>query len=238
MAEAPIFSDSFVDDLPDDGLLAARALYLRFGQAVALLKNKKAEEVDHLYLDALGLLAVWGRNVGQKFPLEPTQALGPVPSSNIDAIRKAVEGWHQSVETAIVRRASAAAEEKYEARLGSGFAYEFKEDDLSRLQELINQLRDQIASCEALGDEHRRRLLARLERLQAELHKRVADLDRFWGLIGDAAVAAQLVGDAAKPIVETVYMMTGVIWKVTCIAHNLAPSPVPTLPPPGSKLEA
>ena len=49
------------------------------------------------------------------------------------------------------------------------------------MQHLINELRDQISKTEALEQEHQQRLLHRLERLQAELHKKMSDLS----LLGD-----------------------------------------------------
>lgn len=70
---------------------------------------------------------------------------------------------------------------KFKATLGTSFCYEFSQGDMDRVQLLVNQIRDLISSSEDLETDHQRRLLMRLEKLQSELHKRMPDLDRFWG---------------------------------------------------------
>ncbi len=55
--------------------------------------------------------------------------------------------------------------------------------------------------------EHQQRILKRLEKLESELHKKVSDLDKFWGLIGDADVAIRKFGKNAKPIVDRIKEM-------------------------------
>lgn len=110
---------------------------------------------------------------------------------------------------------------RYAAALKAGFAYEFSKGDLERVQELINELREQIAESNALEDEHRRRLLKRLESLQAEVHKRVSDLDRFWGLVGDAGVVLGKLGKDAKPIVDRVKEIAAIVWRTQARAEEL-----------------
>lgn len=100
------------------------------------------------------------------------------------------------------------------------FSYEFSQGDLERLQELINQIRHQISAA-GLEDEHKQRLLARLEKLQSELHKKVSDLDRFWGLIGDAGVVLGKLGEDAKPIVDRVREVAGIVWKTQARSEEL-----------------
>jgi len=55
----------------------------------------------------------------------------------------------------------------FKAFLGSGFSYEFSQGDLERVQVLVNQVRDLISQSHGLEKDHQRRLLARLEKLQA-----------------------------------------------------------------------
>ena len=72
-------------------------------------------------------------------------------------------------------------------KLGKGFFYEFSSGDIDKIQNLINLLREEITKAKFIEDNHKQRLLKRLEKTQSEIHKKVSDLDRFWGLIGDAA---------------------------------------------------
>lgn len=105
--------------------------------------------------------------------------------------------------------------------LGSGFSYEFSQGDLEKLQTLINQVRDLISNAKGLERDHQRRLLARLEKLQTELHKKVSDLDRFWGLIGDAGVVLGKLGKDAQPLVQRVKEIADIVWQTQSRAEEL-----------------
>lgn len=114
-----------------------------------------------------------------------------------------------------------ATEARFRAALSNSFAYEFSQGDLDRIQTLISELRQQISASESFEAEHQQRLLRRLEKLQSELHKRVSDLDRFWGLIGDAGVAIGKFGTEAKPIVDRIREITQIVWRTQSHAEEL-----------------
>lgn len=122
----------------------------------------------------------------------------------------------------------ASIKDQYRTALKANFAYEFSQGDLERVQSLINELRTHISSASGLENEHRRRLLARLEKLQSELHKRVADLDRFWGMVGDAGVVLGKLGKDAKPIVDRIREIADIVWRTQSRAEEL---PSGTKPP-------
>lgn len=111
--------------------------------------------------------------------------------------------------------------DKYKTAINSTFAYEFSQGDLDRIQILVNELREQISSTDKLDEKHRQRLLARLEKLQSELHKRVSDLDRFWGLVGDAGVALGKLGADAKPIVDRIREVSEIVWRTQARTEEL-----------------
>lgn len=118
----------------------------------------------------------------------------------------------------------------YKSALKSSFAYEFSQDDIDRIQILINELRKHITGMDNLSDDHKTRLLKRLENLQSELHKRLSDLDRFWGMVGDAGVALGKLGDDAKPIVDRIKEMSQIVWCTQARAEKLPNnSPYPLL---------
>jgi hypothetical protein len=122
----------------------------------------------------------------------------------------------------------ASIRDQYKAALKSNFAYEFSHGDLERIQDLINELRSQIVNVSALENTHKQRLLSRLEKLQSELHKRVSDLDRFWGMIGDAGVVLGKLGNDAKPIVDRIREIADIVWRTQSRAEEL---PSGTKPP-------
>jgi hypothetical protein len=114
--------------------------------------------------------------------------------------------------------------------LGGGFLYEITPSDLERLQTLLDECRALITASDRFGPDHKRRLLRRLERLQAELHKSVSDLDRFWALVGEAGVALGKFGRDAKPLVDRIREITGIVWRSQARAEDLPGStPLPLL---------
>ena len=110
---------------------------------------------------------------------------------------------------------------RYTSLLRSSFAYEFSQGDLDRIQVLINELRNHITDCKEFEDGHKRRLLKRLECLQLEIHKRVSDLDKFWGLIGDGGVVLGKLGNDAKPIVDRIKEIAEIVWKTQARTEEL-----------------
>lgn len=125
-----------------------------------------------------------------------------------------------------VRNSSA----KFEALFSRESLYEFSEGDLERIQILINELRDHISVSEDFDDDHRQRILKRLERLQGELHKRTSDLDRFWGLIGDAGVVLGKFGRDSKPIVDRIKEIAEIVWRTQARGERLSSTvPFPQL---------
>ncbi len=105
--------------------------------------------------------------------------------------------------------------------LTSRFCYEFSQGNLERIQTLINELRESIAKTDDLEKEHQQRLLRRLETMQAEIHKKMSDLDRFWGLIGDAGVVLGKLGTDAKPIVDRIREIATIVWVTQSRAEEL-----------------
>jgi len=109
----------------------------------------------------------------------------------------------------------------YSVTLTNGFGYEFTDGDLKRIQQLINQLREMVSANTELDDGHKQRMLKRLEKMQAELHKKMSDISRFYELMGDAGVALGKLGEGAKPIVEAIKELAGIAWKSQARAEQL-----------------
>ncbi|OCH17757.1 hypothetical protein A6E05_13640 [Aliivibrio sp. 1S165] len=110
---------------------------------------------------------------------------------------------------------------RYAHKLKSTFAYEFSQGDIDRIQHLITELREHISQSTMIEEDHKHRLLKRLEKLQSELHKRVADLDRFWGLVGDAGVVLGKFGNDAKPLVDRIKEIANITWNTQKRAEEL-----------------
>lgn len=108
--------------------------------------------------------------------------------------------------------------------LDKGFFYEFTDGDLKRIQIIINELREQIGESELFEEDHRRRLLRRLEALQSEMHKKMSDVDRVWGLVGDAGIVIGKFGKDAKPFVDRIKELSQIAWKTQARAEELPSS--------------
>ncbi|MFJ5490297.1 hypothetical protein ACIPT9_03300 [Pectobacterium carotovorum] len=110
--------------------------------------------------------------------------------------------------------------------LEKGFFYEFTDGDLNRIQLIINELREYISDSELFEDNHRGRLLKRLEALQSEMHKKMSDIDRIWGLVGDAGVVIGKFGKNSKPFVDRIKELSQIAWKTQARAEELPSSSV------------
>lgn len=114
-----------------------------------------------------------------------------------------------------------ALKKNFSINLANGFAYEFTDGDINRIQELINELRNMLTSDSALDEGHKRRLLKRLEDLQKELHKRVSNLSNFYNLLGDFGVVIGKLGKDAKPFTDRIGEIMGYAWKSQARAEQL-----------------
>jgi hypothetical protein len=74
------------------------------------------------------------------------------------------------------------------------------------------------------SDLHRARLLRRLESLQSEMHKKMSDVDRIWGLVGDAGIVIGKFGKDAKPIVDRIKELSQIAWKTQARTEELSSS--------------
>ena len=88
--------------------------------------------------------------------------------------------------------------------------------------------------CVQLSEDHRLRLLRRLERLQSELHKRVADLDRFWGILVEAGVMLGRFGKDVKPLTDRIREISQIVWTTQAASLGL-PSTTPFSMLPGPR---
>ncbi|WP_052671210.1 hypothetical protein [Draconibacterium sediminis] len=113
------------------------------------------------------------------------------------------------------------ARNKYNGIFENGFIYKFTDGDLSRIQELINELRDSISSSQLFDANHKERLLNKLEGLQKELHKKMSSIDKFWGLVGDAGIVLGKFGQDAKPLVDRISEIAQIIWRTQANAEEL-----------------
>lgn len=106
--------------------------------------------------------------------------------------------------------------------------YEISEANIEKIQTLVNQLREQITESSVITQNHRQRLLKKLERLQQELHKKMSDLDRFWGFIGELGIVSGKFGNDVKPLVDRGRELASIVYETEADSAEL---PHDKLPP-------
>lgn len=115
-------------------------------------------------------------------------------------------------------------EKSVESYFNNSFSIEFTDGDIDRLQQLINEMREFLASSEFIEEGHKLRLLKKLEKLQSELHKKMSSVDACWGLMGDAGAALGKFGKDVKPFTDRVREFLEIVWRSQARAEELPSS--------------
>ena len=217
--------DAFMAKIPPDPHQAGRLICAQFDIFNSSARNGGSNPTNQYetYLKSLALLRAICEINEIKMPDIALSASKLDAVNMITSVFSEIRKVFDKIETDMVLN-------EYRAilanKISSVFAYELSEGDIKRIQQLINELRECVSNTQDIEEEHRGRILNRLEKLQAELHKRISDLDRFWGLIGDASVVLAQLGENAKPIMDRVIEIAQIIWNVQIRATGL-PSSTP-----------
>lgn len=217
-----LYSDQLLESLKRDpiaGVREACELALQVlgddSQDWTFAELEALEEADVLMME---LKAAELLPVPYSFPPLPRDASR---GKRAAAIRDTLVNVLKSLETIELQARREQLASRFRVGIGVKFSYEFSQGDLDRIQSLLNDLRSLVSASEKFKPEHQQRILARLETLQKELHKKVSDLDRFWGLVGDAGVMLAKLGNDAKPIVDRVREIADIVWNTQGRAEEL-----------------
>jgi hypothetical protein len=216
-----LYSDEFLESLKADPIAGVKlACHLALntmkeGGEWTVEEMEALEEADVLFteLTEAGMMPV-------VYSVEPLLEEAP-RGHKVSKIRDAIGSVLKQCEQLELRAQRERLASRIRIGLGRKFAYEFSQGDIERIQSLLNDLRNLVSASDKFKLEHQHRLLARLEALQRELHKKVSDLDRFWGLIGDAGVVLAKLGNDAKPIVDRVREIADIVWNTQGRAEEL-----------------
>jgi len=225
-----MFDEDYLDSLPDDAIMSIDALCHSFAENNEDWQPSGFPEYVNVerhnsYISALGTLqALLDAN---SFKYDEVE-LGDDREENIRLVSSFFGEVNDAITADVARITLEQTREKQSARFGQVFLYKFQYEEIERIQLLINELRTFIRDSEDLEDDHKQRLLRRLEKLQAELHKAVSDLDRFWGLVGDAGVVLNKLGNDAKPFVNRIRELADIDFRSQSRAEGLPGD----MPPP------
>lgn len=224
-----MFNNEFFSNLPNDPASAAFYLIIEFNKFNNEVVNsaEPATEFYEQYIEAVGLCNAF---IDMLKVAVPALNLTPDHGQNIGNIRTFFSQASKAFSQKKIELLSIKARERLQKQFDSFLIYKFTDGDLTRIQELINELRDMITNSDFFGEKHKERLLKRLEELQLELHKKMSSLDKFWGFIMDAGPALGKFGKDAKPFFDRLNELANIIWGTQSITQELPTStPLPIL---------
>ena len=238
-----LYSDEFLESLKQDPIAGVKEacrlalLAVTEDNEWTVPEIEAMEEADVLLIELA---------VAEMLPVSYTLPLLPDSSSRgkrAAAVRDTLQGVIVALEGLEVRAKREKLSSRFRIGIGARFSYEFSQGDLERIQTLLNDLRTMVSASSKFKGDHQQRILARLENLQRELHRKVSDLDRFWGLIGDAGVVLAKLGNDAKPIVDRIREIADIVWNTQGRAEELPSTSRPPQigydpPPPDDRTEA
>ena len=234
-----MFDKDYLESLPDNPLDAGRTLctdFFRYHKETQEDGPNTDDDVFDNYLAAFG--AAQGLCESNKLTLEaPT-----LPADRSDAVTQIlsyIRSLEQLLDSEFAALTVSTHKDMLKERFAKCFHYEFSSGDMSHARELINELRELVSKSELFEEGHRSRLLLKLEKIQSELHKRVSDLDKFWGLIGDAGVVQGKFGNDAKPFFDRIRDLTQLVWATQSRGEGLPSScPFPLSLPSADSTES
>lgn len=220
-----IFPDNFFENLPDDLIKSIKLICGQFYTYLELETHNIEEDYYEDFLEAYAALEAFiqAHKLESEFNIPK---LSSDKKDNQNKINQFYEDANSRANKIIAANHLEAQRFKFRAQLGSVFSYKFSDGDLIQIQKTINELRDLINNSNLFDANHKERLLVRLENLQKELHKKMSNLDKFWGLIGDAGVVLGKLGNDAKPFVDRIKEIAEIVWRTQASAEEL-PSGIP-----------
>jgi hypothetical protein len=214
------YSDGFVESLPkdfDEAVMKIMEIY------DSTLRNNLNGMMETRYL--IETLATAHNARIRSLSFKTRASLNSALSSLLQDTRKRLQQRDEQAQKDEIEN----SKERFSLLLNVGFAYEFSKADIDRIQSLINDLRGIVSSTEEFSEDHRGRVLSRLEKLQQELHQRMSNLDRFYGLVGDAGIALGKFGHNSKPFVDRIREIIEIVWRSQATAEQLPASARPAL---------
>ncbi|WP_261841160.1 hypothetical protein [Aliamphritea ceti] len=223
-----MFTDNFLDSLSNDPKIAGYEVLSQYDKK---FQNVSVDDESELGLCTYALLEAISEANSLNWELPPIKFDEP------ESHKEELINFFKSLKDELSPYALVSEEQRklknyrqgFLTKIKNTFIYEFSDGDLEQIQSKLNSLRDFISKSTLFEDKHKQRLLKRLELLQQELHKKQSDLDRYWGLIGDAGVILGKLGKDAKPIVDRVKEITEIVWRTQSRAEELPSDAKPPL---------
>lgn len=217
------FSREFISQISEDNDEAIVSVADEYKRMIANLG--RSQDFDHDFLEVYALLnaLISIREFTFRLP-----AAAP-PHIDRQGVQAVLEAAKSAAEQRIYQRDSEVHYEsktdEYRTLFSKTPVYEFTDDEFARLQLLIGEIRSEIQNAVLITADHKRRLLRRLEAMQAELHKKTSDIDRFWGFIAEAGIVARKFGEDLKPLNDRVVELGRIVTAVIMTKEGIQALP-------------
>ncbi len=218
------FKREFLLNLPSDEVDAVNAICREYTAFKKSNINHPAVAAHSEHMECLAVVKAFSEHKGIGFNQN-----FPTPTANLAQNVQNIEGFFNTLSSNYGQRARErdasnhfeVKTDEYKNLFGGISFYEFSQDDYARIQVLISELRSMITASNLIAEDHKRRLLRRLEAMQNELHLKTSDIDRFWGFIGEAGIVSRKFGEDLKPITERVQELGKIIITVITATEGI-----------------
>lgn len=222
-----MFDKKFVSSLPKDPAEAINLIcdeFIDFHERLG-----REEDVDYYeeYLTAYSLLIAFLEVHKFDFDLPP---ITRKKKSDVNMIYDSFLDVRSKIAPYLEEKKYSLSVEEFKAMLGNVFYYQFSNDDLKRIEKLLDNLKDVLRNDKDMGVEFRHRILKKVTILKDELNRKTKSVDGFWGLFVDGGVALGKFGDGARLFFNTVKDIILLVWQMQAKAEELPPNaPVPMI---------
>jgi len=219
------FDEAFLESLPHD---PAEACISICRQAIAFYRSRASDigkrtlSDDHeTYMTGLALLKAYTERHPHEFE-DPLPKLSSSATENSRAILTYMDRLKGFMQQQVMEDQFDTLRVKYSALLDRGRShYHFDEDAMRRIRRDIHLVREVLKDKSDLAEDQRQRIGARLGKLESELNRPDTDLDRFWGLIGEASLCAAKLGEGSELIDNGIRLILSIVWQAQCEAAGV-----------------
>jgi len=215
-----MIDDNFLENLSSDDIEAIIKLTEEFEKITVAEKN------IGLFVKAYIAVKALAKNANLK--IDDIIFTGS-DQNNISLIQTYIRKVFDQANTIFMSRLLGNEEEKFNSLRSKIYEYEFTDNDYSTIQMLINKMRTLLQESSVVSEEHKFRLLKRLEALQSELHKKMSNLDKALGFLLDVSIIIRQTGEGAKPIAELAKEISKILTQVILVSKGLPPGEIPPL---------
>lgn len=219
------FPTKTLSQLPADNFEALAALCTEFERFDGHARQLPEQHDD--YVEALSILKAFAG--ARDALLAPFPEIGAQRHQNIASITAYFGQLRTQVRTELTGRHSRSyfdtKTEEYLALFAKAQVYEFGEAEFKRIHDLANELKALIRDSSLITEDHKRRLLRRLEAMRGELHRKTTDIDRFWGFLGEAGINMRKFGEDLSPVSDRMLELANIVLGVMLAKEGISALP-------------